>query len=99
MHMTLRNSVSQYRRVLKELPSASNDLVGRTVRRAITDQNGTVVVPSGRRISKAKAIQINELPNEQMVQVKPFVLGGDAEVIYLSADQDETFRVAQANSA
>ena len=90
---------SPYRRVLKELPSASNDLVGRTVRRAITDQNGTVVVPSGRRISKAKAIQINELPNEQMVQVKPFVLGGDAEVIYLSADQDETFRVAQANSA
>ena len=90
---------SPYRRVLKELPSVSNDLVGRTVRRAITDQNGTVVVPSGRRISKAKAIQINELPNEQMVQVKPFVLGGDAEVIYLSADQDETFRVAQANSA
>jgi DNA-directed RNA polymerase subunit beta len=90
---------SPYRRVLKELPSVSNDLVGRTVRRTITNANGTVIVPSGRRISKAKAIQINELPDEQMIQVKPFVLGGDAEVIYLSADQDETFRVAQANSA
>ena len=90
---------SPYRRVLKELPSGSNDLVGRTVRRAVLAENGVVVVPAGRRISKAKALQMNELPDEQMIQVKPFVLGGDADVIYLSADQDETFRVAQANSA
>jgi len=90
---------SPYRRVLKELPSGSNDLVGRTVRRAVIAENGAVVVPAGRRISKAKALQMNELPDEQMIQVKPFVLGGDADVIYLSADQDETFRVAQANSA
>ncbi|MAZ59137.1 MAG: DNA-directed RNA polymerase subunit beta [Chloroflexi bacterium] len=89
---------SPYRRVLKEISSKSQDIAGRTVRRAVIDENGGVVVAQGRRISKPKAIQINEFPKEQMIQVKPYVLGGDSDVIYLSADQDETFRVAQANS-
>ena len=89
---------SPYRRVLKEISSKSEDIAGRTVRRAVVDESGVVVVAQGRRISKPKAVQINEFPKEQMIQVKPYVLGGDSDVIYLSADQDETFRVAQANS-
>jgi len=90
---------SPYRRVLKALPSSSNDLVGRTVREAVVDDSGRVVVAKGRHISKAKAAQINQLPEETMIQVRPFVMGGDDQVVYLSADQEETYRVAQANSA
>ena len=89
---------SPYRRVLKEISSKSDDIAGRTVRRPVVDKDGVVIVAQGRRISKPKALQINEFAEEQMIQVKPYVLGGDADVIYLSADQDETFRVAQANS-
>ncbi len=90
---------SPYRRVLKTLPSASNDLVGRTVREAVVDDSGRVVVAKGRHISKAKAAQINQLPKDTMIQVRPYVVRGDDEVVYLSADQEETYRVAQANSA
>ena len=90
---------SPYRRVLKTLPSASNDLVGRTVREAVVDDSGRVVVAKGRHISKAKAAQINELPADTIIQVRPFVVRGEDQVVYLSADQEETYRVAQANSA
>ena len=90
---------SPYRRVLKTLASASNDLVGRTVREAVVDDSGRVVVAKGRHISKAKAAQINQLPKDTMIQVRPYVVRGDDEVVYLSADQEETYRVAQANSA
>ena len=89
---------SPYRRVLKTLPSDSNDLVGRTVREAVVDGSGTVVVAKGRHISKAKAAQINQFPEDTLIQVRPFVMGGDDQVVYLSADQEETYRVAQANS-
>ena len=89
---------SPYRRVLKTLPSTSNDLVGRTVREAVVDDSGRVVVAKGRHISKAKAAQINLLPEDTIIQVRPFVVGGEDQVVYLSADQEETYRVAQANS-
>ena len=89
---------SPYRRVLKTLPSASNDLVGRTVREAVLDASGRVVVAKGRHISKAKATEINQMPQDTPIQVRPFVVGGDDQVVYLSADQEETYRVAQANS-
>ena len=89
---------SPYRRVLKTLPSASNDLVGRTVREAVIDDSGQVVVAKGRHISKAKAAQINQLPEDTVIQVRPFVVSGKDQVVYLSADQEETYRVAQANS-
>ena len=89
---------SPYRRVLKTLPSASDDLIGRTVREAVLDGSGRVVVAKGRHISNAKAAQINQLPEDTPIQVRPFVVGGDDQVVYLSADQEETYRVAQANS-
>ncbi|MFB3098243.1 MAG: DNA-directed RNA polymerase subunit beta, partial [Dehalococcoidia bacterium] len=89
---------SPYRRVLKTLPSASNDLVGRTVREAVIDGSGQVVVAKGRHISKAKAAQINQLPEDTVIQVRPYVVSGEDQVVYLSADQEETYRVAQANS-
>ncbi|MFB3119045.1 MAG: hypothetical protein ACE1Y2_00790, partial [Stenotrophomonas maltophilia] len=89
---------SPYRRVLKTLPSASNDLVGRTVREAVIDDSGQVVVAKGRHISKAKAAQINQLPEDTVIQVRPYVVSGEDQVVYLSADQEETYRVAQANS-
>ena len=89
---------SPYRRVLKALPNTSTDLAGRTVREAVVDESGQVIVATGRRISKPKAAQINQMPEGTMIQVRPFVVSGEDQVVYLSADQEETYRVAQANS-
>ena len=87
-----------YRRVVKALPNDSTDLVGRTVTEKVEDEAGNIIVAKGRRISKAKAPAINDLPPGTMIQVRTFVASGEGNVLYLSADQEENFRVAQANS-
>ena len=87
-----------YRRVVKALPNDSTDLVGRTVTEKVEDEAGNIIVAKGRRISKAKVPAINDLPPGTMIQVRTFVASGEGNVLYLSADQEENFRVAQANS-
>jgi DNA-directed RNA polymerase subunit beta len=90
---------SPYRRVLKTLPNTSADLLGRTVTEAVVNESGKVIVRQGDSISKNKLAEIQKLPDGTMIQVKPFVATGENEVLYLSADQEENYRVAQANSA
>ena len=87
-----------YRRVVKALPNDSTDLVGRTVTEKVEDEAGNIIVAKGRRISKAKVPAINDLPPGTVIQVRTFVASGEGNVLYLSADQEENFRVAQANS-
>ncbi len=89
---------SPYRPVLKELPSTSPDLAGRTVTEAIVDTEGKTIVALGKPIPKSRVSTIKKLPEGAVIQVKPFVAGGEENVLYLSADQEETYRVAQANS-
>jgi DNA-directed RNA polymerase subunit beta len=90
---------SPYRRVLKTLPNTSADLLGRTVTEAVVNESGKVIVRQGDSISQNKLAEIQKLPDGTMIQVKPFVATGENEVLYLSADQEENYRVAQANSA
>ena len=89
---------SPYRKVTKALPAASSDLEGRTVSAAVLDGDGKVIVAKGARITKPKLAALKKLPKDSMVQVRPFLAGNPEDVIYLSADQEERFHVAQANS-
>lgn len=89
---------SPYRQVLKELPADSDDLLGRTVSETVLDKEGKTIVAKGKAITKPRLVMIQALPKGSMIQVKPFVPSGEDEVIYLSADQEERYRVAQANS-
>tara|TARA_B100000029_G_scaffold184445_1_gene182031 strand:+ start:2645 stop:6421 length:3777 start_codon:yes stop_codon:yes gene_type:complete len=89
---------SPYRQVLKELPAESDDLLGRTVSETVLDKEGKTIVAKGKAITKPRLVMIHALPKGSMIQVKPFVPSGEDEVIYLSADQEERYRVAQANS-
>ena len=89
---------SPYRQVLKELPADSDDLLGRTVSETVLDKEGKTIVAKGKAITKPRLVMIHALPKGSMIQVKPFVPSGEDEVIYLSADQEERYRVAQANS-
>ncbi len=82
-----------YRKVHHELPKDSPDLVGRTVREDVLGAKGKTIVPAGTEIDAAvqKKLQAADGP----IPVRPFV---SAEVVYLSADEEEDFMVAQANS-
>ena len=89
---------SPYRRVLKQLPASSPELGGRTVTEAVVDEDGKTIVARGKRIPGNRVSRINKLPEGTVVNVRPFVAGGESDVLYLSADQEENYHVAQANS-
>jgi len=89
---------SPYRKVFKSLPHDSDDLKGRTVTQAVLDQDGGTIVGQGRAVGANKINALKQLPKGTMIEVQPFVATGDDDVIYLSADQEEDFRVAQANA-
>ena len=89
---------SPYRRVQKSLPSDSDDLLGRTVTEKVVDESGKAVISSGKVITSRTLPAIQRLAQGTIIPVMPFVASSDEEVLYLSADQEEKFRVAQANS-
>ena len=89
---------SPYRKVFKTLTNDSDDLKGRTVTQAVLDSDGKTIVGKGRAIGANKMNALKQLPKNTVINVQPFVAARDDEVIYLSADQEEDFYVAQANA-
>ncbi|MCL0044442.1 DNA-directed RNA polymerase subunit beta, partial [Dehalococcoidia bacterium] len=85
-----------YRKVTNKLPSNHPDLEGRTLRARIT-QDGKVIAKAGAMITARSAARIRSLP-KQLIQVKAFVSTGQEQIEYLSADEEEAFIIAQANS-
>ncbi|MDO8614431.1 MAG: DNA-directed RNA polymerase subunit beta [Dehalococcoidia bacterium] len=82
-----------YRRVVRELPKDSRDLIGRTVREDVKNDKEKVLAPAGTEIDEAA---LKKLANAAgAIAIRPFV---SREVDYLSADEEENFVVAQANS-
>jgi len=89
---------SPYRKVFKTLTNDSDELKGRTVTEAVLGKDGNTIVGKGRAIGANKMNALKQLPKGTVINVQPFVASGDDEVIYLSADQEEDFYVAQANA-
>jgi DNA-directed RNA polymerase subunit beta len=85
---------SPYRKVIKELGVDDKQLIGRTAMETIKDEEGKTIIKAGAVIS-AKAVA--KLPKEANYKIKvmPFVSN---EVTYLSADKEDVFTIAQANS-
>jgi len=84
-----------YRRVRRTLPPNSPLLVGRALRETVVHpKSGKVVAEQGERLTEkqAKAIAKLDIPE---VLVVPFVT---EEYEYLSADTEDKFVIAQANS-
>ncbi len=84
-----------YRRVRKALSPKDPDLVGRSLRETLTDPDtGEVIASEGERVTKqlAKAIAKLKIPE---VLVNPFV---STDMEYLSADVEDRFVIAQANT-
>ena len=82
-----------YRRVVRELPNDSPELVGRFLRADVKDDKEKVVAAAGNEVTPALAKRLADLP-PTTIAVRPFV---SQEVLYLDADDEENFVVAQAN--
>ncbi len=86
-----------YRKVISEVPNTFTDLQGRTVTALIKDSSGKILAKKGQRISGKMAELIAQLP-KCTVQVKPFASSDPADIIYMAADEEEKYPIAQANS-
>ena len=89
---------SPYRRVLKELQNTDPDLEGHTTANEVVDDQDNVIVKAKQLINKKRFQEISAL-SAGTVQVKPFVSGKPEDIVYLSADREERFVIAQANVA
>ena len=83
-----------YRKVLKSLPNNSPKLAGRRAKEAIKDKKGTTIVEAGERISAKAAASISKL-SAKLIEVYPFA---SDEIVYLSADIEDKYTIAQANT-
>jgi DNA-directed RNA polymerase subunit beta len=84
-----------YRRVRKVLKPNDTRLVGRSLREAITDpESGEVIGAEGDRITPEMVEKIAKIDHSEVL-VAPFVSN---EMEYLSADVEDRFVIAQANT-
>ena len=84
-----------YRRVARVVANEPAIVLGRTLRERIVDpETGEVIADSGVVVDAELAERLSKMDREQ-IRVQAFVT---AEVEYLSADEEEHYVIAQANS-
>lgn len=83
-----------YRKVEKFLDPSDPRLINRTVREDVEDAKGKVIIEEGTQLTTAH-IDALKKANIEKVPVLPFVVD---DVVYLSADEEDNFIIAQANS-
>jgi len=85
-----------YRRVIRTVNNTVEQLVGEIVREDVLDPDTqTVVAPANTLITPELAERIAALPLTEPVKIVPRVTD---EVVYLSADREEPYVIAQANA-
>ncbi|MGC9356901.1 MAG: DNA-directed RNA polymerase subunit beta [Anaerolineae bacterium] len=85
-----------YRRVIRVVPNVMSQLVGETLREDVEDPDtGEVVAAAGTELTKDVAESIAALPLREPVRILPRVTD---EIVYLSADREEPYVIAQANT-
>ena len=96
---------SPYRVVKHELSKDSPDLRGRIVSEAVVNpENGHIIVNEGVAIGANRIAAIRRLPKNTMLKVRAFVVEAtpegaqDGSIVWLSADKEEEYRIAQANA-
>ena len=82
-----------YRRVIREVPNAMEELMGRTIREDVVDSEAKLVAKSGRLITKQLAQKLSSLP-ERNIKVVPFI---SSQIVRLAADEEGQYTIAQAD--
>tara|TARA_B100001250_G_scaffold136889_1_gene117211 strand:- start:10074 stop:13970 length:3897 start_codon:yes stop_codon:yes gene_type:complete len=86
-----------YRKVLSECDSKSEDIIGRIPADDVKDDNGKILVESGKAISKQVFEEISKL-SKRKIEVVPFPSSDVKDVSYMTADIEEDFRIGQATT-
>ncbi len=83
-----------YHKVISELESTDERLLGRLAREAVVDEKGGTIIGAGATITPKLFARLAKLP-PRPVKIVPFV---SDEVSYFSADREDEYTIAQANS-
>ncbi|MBM3956472.1 MAG: DNA-directed RNA polymerase subunit beta, partial [Gemmatimonadetes bacterium] len=86
-----------YRRVLREMASDDPDITGRTAGEDVVDKSGKLIVASGKVITRKIAARLATLP-PRSIRVQPYVTNRPADIVYLSADEEERHVIGQATT-
>ena len=86
-----------YRKVIRELAKDSPLLIGRFLRHDLVDGAGELIAPEGTEVDAELAGKLAS-GTADWIPVRPFVSQDDEAINYMSADVEERFVVAQANS-
>ncbi len=85
-----------YRRVIRQVEPTVEGLSGEILREPVVDpETGQVVAEAGAEVTPELAEQIAALNLTAEVQIRPRVTD---DVVYLSADKEERYTIAQANA-
>jgi DNA-directed RNA polymerase subunit beta len=84
-----------YRKVIRSVPPTVEALQEHTLRRRVVGPDGEVVAEAGTEIDEELAQRITDLGLEEPVALVPVVTD---EIEYLSADNEDRYRIAQANA-
>ncbi len=85
-----------YRKVIRTAPNEADKLVGHILREQIVDpESGEVVAEAGTEVTPELAERIAALPAVDEVKIRPVVTN---EIVYLTADTEDQFTIAQANA-
>jgi DNA-directed RNA polymerase subunit beta len=83
-----------YRKVIKFLSPENEDIIGRKLREDVEDSKGSVIASEDSIIDREMLKKLKKAGIEN-VPVMPFV---DPDISYLSADSEDSYIIAQANS-
>ena len=85
-----------YRRVIRSVPSTVEALTGETLREPVVDpESGEMVAEAGVEVELELAERVSALDLPDEVAIAPRVV---EEVVYLSADEEERYTIAQATT-
>jgi len=83
-----------YRKVVSEISNKDEQLMGRTVTEAVSDNEGNTIIKANTRVTRKHAEKLTKLKSRK-IKVVPFVSN---EIMYLPADEEDKFVIAQANA-
>ncbi len=81
-----------YRRIIHEVPNTVSELLERTIREDIVDNEGHIIVEPGTLVTQEIAERLASL-SQRTIKVVPFV---SSQIAYLTADEEDQYAVAQA---
>lgn len=83
-----------YRKVLCEVPNIAEELKGRKLAEDVLEADGELIASKGTLVTKGLAQKLQVL-SPRKIKVVPFV---SDEIVYLTAEDEERYTIAQANA-